>query len=77
MFTFTRMVDYGTWMSDLDVGEMFLNFVLHQSLQPQCGVDLAPYFPEEAAKAGGKLIEAWHRAGMGFKWSPYQCVQGT
>jgi hypothetical protein len=73
--TFLRMVGYDSFMSDLDVGKMFLNFILHVSLRPYCGVDLTPYFPEEAARAGGRLIEAWYRAGMGFKWSPYQSVQ--
>jgi hypothetical protein len=33
-------------------------------------------FPEELSDGGGRLWEAWQRPGMGFKWSPYQAVQG-
>ena len=74
--TLLRMVTFETWMSDLDVGEMFLNFILHSSLRPYCGVDLTQFFPEEAQMNLGRLIEVWTMPGMGFKWSPYQCTQG-
>ena len=64
-------------MGDQDVEEMFHNFVLHASLRPYCGVDLTLYFPEEVVGGGvTHLIETWTRAGMGFRWSPYQCCQG-
>ena len=62
-------------MSDLDIREMFLNFVLHSSLIPYCGIDLTPYYPE-LSQNGQRVIEAWQHTGMGFKWSPYQAVQG-
>ena len=65
-----------TWMSDNDIEEMFHNFILHASLQPFCGVDLTHYFPEELREGVSQLIEVWTRAGMGFRWSPYQCCQG-
>jgi hypothetical protein len=62
-------------MADLDVGEMFLNFVLHSDLRALCGVDLTLY--------GGTIEEfetvaweVWQRAAMGLKPSPYQAVQG-
>lgn len=41
--THLRTVEEGTFMSDLDVGEMFLNFVLHSDLRALCGVDLTQY----------------------------------
>jgi hypothetical protein len=41
-----RSVEPGTWMADNDVGEMFLNFFLHESVQALCGVDLTRYFPD-------------------------------
>jgi hypothetical protein len=65
--TLLRMVTFETWMSDLDVGEMFLNFILHASLRPHCGVDLTHFFPEEARQNLGRLIEVWTRPGLGFK----------
>jgi hypothetical protein len=57
-------------MSDMDIGEMFLNFVLHESMQALCGVDLTNYFGE-----GEMLWERWTRAAMGLKSSPYQAMQ--
>jgi hypothetical protein len=42
-----RSVEPGTYMSDNNVGEIVLNFVLHSSVQERCGVDLTKCFPEE------------------------------
>jgi hypothetical protein len=44
--TLLRAVESGTFMSEMDIGEMFLNFVLHESMQALCGVDLTHYFGE-------------------------------
>jgi hypothetical protein len=63
-------------MSDMDIGEMFLNFALHKSMQALCYVGLTQYFGGE--DAFGKPImlwERWTRAAMGLKSSPYQAVQ--
>ena len=74
--THFRQVTEETQMGDLDVGEMFLNFPLHPDMVPYCGVDLSLYFPDEIPPGEDHLWEAWTRTGMGFKWSPYQAVQG-
>jgi hypothetical protein len=76
--THLRAVESGTFMGDMDVGEMFLNFVLHESMQALCGIDLTEFFGEEAELNGKpKLLwERWVRAAMGLKSSPYQAVQG-
>jgi hypothetical protein len=73
--THLRAVEEGTWMADLDIGEMFLNFVLHSDLQALCGVDLTKYknFVENSDEV---VWEVWQRAAMGLKPSPYQAVQG-
>ena len=55
----------GYFMSDIDIGEMFLNFMLHESVQKYCGVDLTQLFPEEVLP-GQVLWERWGRCGMGF-----------
>ena len=61
-------------MTNVDLGEFcFQNFVLHPRLKPLAGVDFTKYFPHED---GGKVWEAWCRAAMGLKSSPYQAVQG-
>ena len=74
--THLRAVDGDTYMSDMDIGEMFLNFVLHESMQALCGVDLTEYFGEkDEANKPIRLWERWTRAAMGLKSSPYQAVQ--
>jgi hypothetical protein len=74
--THLRAVEKGTYMGDLDVGEMFLNFVLHKNLQELCGVDLTKFLnDDEATKNGTRVWEVWLRAAMGVKSSPYQAVQ--
>ena len=73
--THLRAVEEGTYLADLDIGEMFLNFVSHSDLRALCGVDLTKY--------GGTIKEfetvaweVWQRAAMGLKPSPCQAVQG-
>jgi hypothetical protein len=61
-----RAVDKGTHMADNDVGECFLNFILHPELRECAGVDLTKYFGED----GGTLWEVWDRAAMGVRLSP-------
>jgi hypothetical protein len=39
-------------MADVDIDEMFLNFVLHWKLQALAGVDLTHYFPKDDPKCG-------------------------
>ena len=41
--THLRAVEEGTYMADLDIDELFLNFVIHSDLQGLCGVDLTKY----------------------------------
>lgn len=67
-----RAVDFKTVMSDFDIGEMFLNFVLHETMQALCGIDLSRFFGD-----GKVLWERWTRAAMGLKSSPYQAVQAV
>jgi hypothetical protein len=77
--THLRSVDKNTWMADVDIGEMFLNFILHRELRTLAGVDLTHYFPEDAKDTpdgrATKVWECWQRAAMGLKSSPYQAVQ--
>jgi hypothetical protein len=65
-------VEEGTFMADLDVGEMFLNFSLHPMTQSWAGVDLTLLLPS----ADGRLQwMRWCRSLMGCKSSPYQACQ--
>jgi hypothetical protein len=77
--THLRAVDEDTYMADVDIGEMFLNFILHRELRTLAGVDLTHYFPTDATDTedgrAQKVWETWQRAAMGLRSSPYQAVQ--
>jgi len=45
METHFRTLEPGTYVVGVDVGECFLNFVLHESIRLLAGVDLTHYFP--------------------------------
>ncbi len=70
--TFTNLLEPETWMMDLDLGEMFLNFPLDIDLQPYCGIDLRPYL---GGTRGATLWMRWVRCMMGLMSSPYVCVK--
>mmetsp|Transcript_17572 Transcript_17572/g.49639 ORF Transcript_17572/g.49639 Transcript_17572/m.49639 type:complete len:1287 (+) Transcript_17572:10428-14288(+) len=73
--THLRGVNHNTYMADNDIGEMFLNFTLHESMQKLCGVDLTLYCNQDEVTKSGVVWERWNRAAMGLKSSPYQAVQ--
>jgi hypothetical protein len=54
-----RSVEPGYYMGDIDIGEMFLNFILDENIQKYAGIDLTPYFPEEVLERGLRLL--WER----------------
>jgi hypothetical protein len=72
--THLRAVEEGTYMADLDIGKMFLNFVLHEELRELCGLDIRLYADDANLS---KLWGGWERAVKGLKFSPYQSVQGV
>jgi hypothetical protein len=57
-------------MADIDVGEWFLNSILHLEVRELAGVDLTHYFGED----DNTLWEVWDRAAMRLTSSPYQAV---
>jgi len=59
-------------MADVDVGECFLNFMLHKSVRPLTGVDLTCYFSDPD---GSPVWEVWQRSAMCLKSSPFQAGQ--
>jgi hypothetical protein len=69
-----RAVHPNTWMADTDLGEMFLNFVLHERLRELAGVDVTHY-REEFGDSRRVCWERWMRCAMGLKPSPYQTTQ--
>lgn len=77
--------DEETWMGDLDLGEMFLNFWLDEQLRPYAGVDVTSLGRRELNDKGElvyvhqdlihRIWERWERTCMGLKSSPYVCTQ--
>jgi hypothetical protein len=63
-----RCVEPGTWMADIDIGEMFYNYALDPEIQKYCGVDLSPYLAEVST------WEVWTRCVMGIRSSPHGCT---
>ena len=67
----------GYYQCDADIGEMFLNFMLHEMLRELSGVDIShvrsgdPVFEEARATAW----ERWCRNWMGLKDSPVRSIQ--
>jgi hypothetical protein len=64
-------VDEETHMADADVGECFLNFLLHSDLCELAGVDLTTFFGGDEFNM---IWETWGRAAIWMKSSPYQAV---
>jgi hypothetical protein len=73
--TLTDMLDSNSWMSDLDMGEQFLNFPLDRKVQPLCGIDVRPYLGTVGKNKTHWL--RWTRCMMGLRSSPYVAVKGT
>jgi hypothetical protein len=66
-----------SWMSDIDLGEHFLNFPLHKDLQVHCGMDLRPYYWDETKGTKKTMWMRWSRCMMGLKPSPYFTIKAT
>jgi hypothetical protein len=71
--TLIRALDRDSWMTDRDVGDMFLNFQLHESVVPFTGVDLSSLYVDN--KEEGPRWAVWDRNLMGFAASPYNSIK--
>jgi hypothetical protein len=69
--THLQGVGPNTYMWDVDLGEFFLNFILHPTIRLYTFVDFTKYFPNEEGTA---LWEAWQQAAMELRLSPYQAI---
>jgi hypothetical protein len=66
-----------TWMVDLDIGDMFLNFMLHKAARPFVGIDVSNIFPDQISPHANCLWLQWCRCAMGLKSSPYQAIRAV
>jgi hypothetical protein len=73
--TAARTLGYGYYMVDIDLGEMFLNFPLHESLQRFSGVDFTQYASELREGSCKRWWVHWTRCWMGLKPSPFMAVR--
>ena len=65
-----------TWMVDLDIRDMFLNFMLDKHARELIGVDLIHFFPEELDEDQFAKWERWLHCAMGQKFPqtmPSEC----
>ena len=68
-----RALNKELWMTDRDVGDMFLNYQLHWTAVPYTGVDLSSLYKNEDEV--GLRWPVWDRNRMGFVASPYNSVK--
>ena len=79
-----RVLGFGYYMADINLGEMFLNFPLPSVLQRYSGIDVTTFkreveldedIPKEKIVARPTLWANWNRCWMGLKPSPYMAVR--
>jgi len=68
----TDCLTASSWMSDHDIGEMFLNFPMHESIQRYCGIDLRQYCYPDSDRTH---LKRWVRCMMGWVAAPYVTTQ--
>jgi hypothetical protein len=68
------MLEEGTWQGDLDVGEMFYNYLLDPAIQQFCGVDIDPYLGNKASPARMSWL-LWRQCVMGLNTYPHGCIR--
>jgi hypothetical protein len=73
--TLLRMVDFDSWLGDIDFGEMFLNFPLDSRIRPYAGVDITGFCSEKERDGRAVVWERWCRTLMGFGPSPYTSIR--
>ena len=59
-----------SWKEDLDIGEMFLNFMLYLDAQKYVGVDVTNLFLEDMSDNQRVFWIHWYRCVLGLKPSP-------
>jgi hypothetical protein len=66
-----RTVEPGTFMSNVDIAEMFLNLFLEWHLRKYAGVDLTSYFDYDLRTGKYTFWVRWKRISMGLRPSPF------
>jgi hypothetical protein len=77
-----RLLGFGYYSVDIDLGEFFLNFPSPEILRQYSGIDLTPFF-DILGKLGFRLVKdadglfkvRWERCWMGCKPSPFFAIR--
>ena len=70
-----RLLDFNYFSVDVDLGEMFLNYPLHSSLQPYSGIDVTPFASHLGLSNNRPCWLRWVRTWMGARPSPFMAVR--
>ena len=74
--TLLRGTSPESWMVDLDIGDMFLNFMLAEDARELVGIDITPFFENNFEDGRQKTNwERWWRIAMGLKVSPNHAIR--
>jgi hypothetical protein len=73
--TLLRGTGPNTWMVDLDIGDMFLNFMLAEDARELVGIDLSPFSFDDLSDELKVKWERWWRCAMGLKVSPNHAIR--
>ena len=71
--TYLRRIEAGVYGGDFDIGEQFHNYMLHETEQVFCGVEI-PQDLVDSLRAEGLTIDRvmrWNRLVFGWQSSPY------
>jgi hypothetical protein len=71
----TRLLDFNFYSVDIDLGEMFLNYPLHTSLQAVSGIDITPFAVPLGFPPNKPIWLHWVRMWMGARPSPFFAVK--
>ena len=81
--TMVRLLHFNYAVVDIDLGEMFLNFPIHESLQDSVGIDLTPFCKQLqelgldlglGEKKNKRIAAKWNRLCFGLNQSPEHAV---
>jgi hypothetical protein len=72
-----ELLNYSTWMADMDFGEFFHNFFMDDRIRPHSGVDVSSlnlHSSQAPANVRSSRLR-WSRLFMGMRPSPYNAVR--
>jgi hypothetical protein len=77
MHTYLRRLPAGAYCGDFDIGEQFHNYLLHESEQVYCGVEIPPALKKRLQARGTEVAPSmrWGRLVFGWQSSPYLALR--